>query len=234
MVQSTDEDIAIIKRNLDRLESTLTCADENGLFQNITNAPEYTDIIGNMADAIEELENKNNSPTVRALQAWKKYRLARHQFDQIVNSKRFWWRFKYSFGGPFIIYFIALLAFTFLAWFLFGSSISDFEVLWVPSWAYLWGLIGGILQGLWFLWQHVSDRRLRKAWFPWYLLLPFMGAILGALTYLVFFAGFIAATGEAQIQSKYFVILLSALAGFSTKWAVQTLDKLTTLIQIRK
>lgn len=229
-----DEDIKIIKRNLDRLERALACADENGLFKNITNAPTFEDIIGNMADAIEALEDKNNPKPVRALQAWKKYRLANHQYYQAVSSKSFWWRFKYCFGGPFIMYFLVLLAFAFLSWLFFGSRISDSVILWVPSWAYLWGLVGGILQGLWFLWQHVSDRKLRKAWFSWYLLLPFMGAILGALTYLVFFAGFIAATGESQIQSKYLVILLSALAGFSTKWAVQTLDKVTTLIQIRK
>jgi hypothetical protein len=242
LTQSTDKDIKIIRRNLDRLERALSCADENGLFKTVAKAPNktvakapnFTDIISNMADAYRVLENKEIPAPERALQAWKKYRLANHQYYQAVNSAGSWWRFKYCFGGPFIVYFLVVLAFTFLAWLFFGSSISDSEVLWIPSWAYLWGLIGGILQGLWFLWQHVSDRKLRKAWFPWYLLLPFMGALLGALAYLLFFAGFISATGESEIQSKYFVILLSALAGFSTKWAVQMLDRLTTLIQIRK
>jgi len=234
LAHSVDEDIEIIRGNLDKLEEALVCADENGLFKNITNAPTYADIMGNMAASYKELENKTDPKEERVLQAWQKYRLAHHQFNQTMNSTSFWWRFKYSFGGPFIMYLAALLAFTFLVWFLFGPLLSDFKILWVPSWAYLWGLVGGILQGLWFLWQHVSDRRLRKAWFPWYLLLPFLGAILGALTYLVFFAGFIAATGGVQIQSEYFVMLLSALAGFSTKWAVETLDRVTNLIQIGK
>jgi len=50
--------------------------------------------------------------------------------------------------------------------------------------------------------------------------LPFMGDIIGAIAYLVFFVGFIVSTGADQIASEAFVMLLSALAGFSSKWAV--------------
>jgi hypothetical protein len=234
LAHSVDDDIKIIRENLDKLEKALSCADENGLFKNVTDAPTYENIISNMASTYEELDKEANSKEKRMVQGWQRYRLAHHQFNQVLNSASFWWRFKYLFGGPFIIYLVVLLGLTFSAWILFGPRLSDFKVFWIPSSAYVWGLVGGILQGLWFLWQHVSDRRLRKAWFPWYLLLPFMGALLGALTYLVFFAGFIAATGGVQIQSEYFVMLLSALAGFSTRWAVETLDNVTNLIKIGK
>lgn len=234
MAHSANGDIEIIRTNLDQLEETLVCADENGLFKNTANAQAYTDIMGNMAAAYEELQNQTNPVEKRVLRAWQKYRLAHHQFNQAQNSASFWWRFQYLFGGPFIVYLVALLALTFLAWFLFGPKLSDSKILWIPSWAYLWGLVGSILHGLWSHWQHVSDRRLRKAWFSWYLLLPFLGGILGALMYLVFFAGFIAATGGVQIQSEYFVMLLSALAGFSTEWAVKTLHEVTELIKIGK
>jgi len=47
-----------------------------------------------------------------------------------------------------------------------------------------------------------------------------MGDIIGAIAYLVFFVGFIVSTGADQIASEAFVMLLSALAGFSSKWAV--------------
>jgi len=59
-----------------------------------------------------------------------------------------------------------------------------------------------------------------------------MGAVFGALAYLVYFAGFVVATGETRITSESFVILLSALAGFNSKWAVQILDKLATVIKV--
>lgn len=186
-------------------------------------------MVNGITAALEELDQ--DPP--KTIDAWKKFSLAYHQLNQIINSSSFWWRFKYSFGCPFLLYLATISICIFLAWFFFSPIISDSTILWVPSWAYLWGSMGGILQGFWWLWQHVSDRILRKHWLVWYLLLPLMGAILGALTYLIFFAGFIAATGEAQIKSEFFVMMLCALAGFSSKWAVKMLDKLTTIIQIR-
>ena len=89
MAQSTDEDIKIIKGNLDKLERALACADENGLFKTVTNAPNFTDIIGNMADAIEVLDNEKIPPAERVLQAWKKYRLANHQYYKSYTLQAF-------------------------------------------------------------------------------------------------------------------------------------------------
>lgn len=232
--ETSDKDIKIIKGNLDKLERALVCADENGLFRKEKNGPKFMEIIENMADALKVIENKEIPKKDRVRQAWKSQRFANHQYYQAIHAESFWWRFNYLFGGPFLIYFFTILGFTFFAWFFFDSSSLNREILLVPIWAYLWGLVGGILQGFWFLWQHVNDRRMRKAWIPWYILLPFMGAILGALMYLVFSAGFIAATGESELKSKYIVIVLSALAGFSTRWAVTILDKLTELFQIKK
>lgn len=243
MSSSFDDDVKKLKGNLDKLERSLSSADEDGLFENIknvnhgsaSNVPTHDNILDKMVACYQELERQISAQKDKSvIQAWKTYRQAHNQFDEALNSASFWWRFEYSFGGPFILYFIALLAFAFLAWLFFNPSLSGSKLLWVPAWAFLWGLIGGVLQGLWFLWQHVSDRKVRKAWIPWYFLLPLMGAILGALTYLVFIAGFIAVTGGAQGQSEYFGMLLSGLAGFSTRWAVETLDKLTNLMQVGK
>jgi len=223
----TTEDAKTIKDNLDKLQGVLESADENGLFKN--NSDTYKEIVNGITAALEELDQEKP----RTIEAWKKFTLACHQLNQIINSSSFWWRFKYSFGAPFLLFFVTILICIFLGWIFFSPIILDSKMLWVPSWAYLWGSMGGVLQGFWWLWQHVSDRILRKHWLTWYLLLPLMGAILGALAYLIFFAGFIASTGEAQITSEFFPMLLSALAGFSSRWAVQMLDKLTTMIQIR-
>lgn len=225
MSQTTEQDTKTVKKQLDKLQEALEIANENGLLRNDSDT--YENIIEGIAEALRELA-KNPPNTIEAR---KKFSLAHHQFNRTINSSSFWWRFKYSFGGHIVIYFIVILVSLFSMWLLLSV---DFVIMWVPSWAYLWGCIGGILQGFWWLWQHVSERSLRKHWLIWYLLIPPMGAILGALTYLVFFGGFIAATGDAQIQSESFAMLLSALAGFSTRWAVEILDKLTTIIQIRE
>ena len=93
--------------------------------------------------------------------------------------------------------------------------------------------MGGVLNGFWKVWQHACFREIRKVWYTWYIVLPVMGAILGALTYLILLAGLIAITGESKIQSQFFLMLLCALAGFSAKWAVDLLDKLTKMVQIK-
>ena len=78
-----------------------------------------------------------------------------------------------------------------------------------------------------------------------------MGALLGALAYLIFVSGFIAATGiggfsmvsgnstmvsgnstMVSTSSNYFLILISALAGFSARWSVKLLEKITTMIKV--
>lgn len=228
MAQKEDSDAKAVKNQLDFLQESLEIANESGLLKEDSEA--YEKIIDNIGKALQDLSNKNP----RTIEARKKFSLAFFQFNKAINSTSFWWRFKYAFGGPVLLYLLSVSIAIFLSWILLSPILLDSKMLWVPSWAYLWGAIGGTLQGFWWLWQHIWKRQLRKYWFTWYVILPLLGAILGALTYLVFFAGFIAATGQTQITSEFFVILLCALAGFSTKWAVEILDKLTTLIHVGK
>ena len=237
MVNRLESDATTLKNNIDRLEESLYCADENGLFKD-NKKDDYSQLVHVLVEAFMDLETFNNQDdknkkTEPLSQAWEKYRAVHHQLNQAINSARFSWRFKYLFGGPFIIYLILLLAIAFTGWFSYPDSFNS-QVLGAPVYAYLWGFIGGILQGLWFLWQHLSYRRFRKVWIPWYLTIPFMGAILGALTYFIFLAGFFATTGTAKVESGAFIILLCAIAGFSTRWAVETLDDITKLIKIGK
>lgn len=227
MTQPTDQEAKTLRGQLDKLEEALEIANENGLLK--SDAATYDKIINYVAEALRDLSN--NPPNT--IEARKKFSSAYFEFNRVINSSSFSWRFTYSFGGPVALYLVTILISIFLAWIFFSPILLQSKILWIPTWAYLWGLIGGTLQGFWWLWQHVSERSLRKYWLVWYFLLPLIGAILGALTYLVFLAGFIATTGEAQLKSEFFTMLLSALAGFSSRWAVQILDKLTTIIQIR-
>ena len=221
-------DAKVLNKNLDKLQMVLESADENGLFK--SDSETYKNILSDLIVARDEL--KQNPP--RIIEAWEKFYSAYHKFNQVVNSADFWWRFEYSFGGLPLIYLTTVFASIVLVCVLITPTVLDSRVLLIPGWAYLWGSIGGVLQGFWRLWQHVSDRILRKHWITWYMLLPIIGAILGALTYLIFFAGFITATGETEIKSEFIIMLLCAIAGFSSKWAVQLLDKLTTILQVRQ
>jgi hypothetical protein len=228
LAQQVDKDVKALNSHLDLAQKCLEIANENGLLINDSKA--YEQIIGDITEARRSLSK--SPPDV--IEGGRKSSLAYFQFNRAVNSMGFLWRFKYCLGGPVLLYLFGVSASVFLLWGYFSSVILDYVVLWIPSWAFLWGVVGGTLQGFWFLWQHISRRELRKPWFVWYVILPLMGALLGALTYLIFISGFIVATGETQVTSESFVMLLCALAGFSSKWAVELLDRLTQVIQVAK
>jgi hypothetical protein len=225
--KATDEDISFWKNQFRLLQNALESANEDGLLKDDT--ANYQAIMENILGGVADL----SLPTPNTIEARKKYGLASQKFNQYVNSTTFWWRFKYCYEGPALIYLLSVLVIILAAWLFFSSSLSDSTLLWVPSWAFLWGAIGGIFNGFWWLWQHATLREVRKPWYIWYAVLPIMGAILGALVYLIYIAGFITATGETDLKSNFFAMLLSALAGFSAKWAVDLLNKVTDIIQIK-
>lgn len=228
-MSQTKEDVKDIKEQLNKLQIALEISNENGLFYN--DSEKYNKILQYITDSLTELSK--DAPNV--IESRKNFSLAFFEFNNVMNSKNlFWYRFKYSFGGPIIIYYVIIFLSISIIWNNLSSIILSSKLFYVPIWAFIWGSIGGILQGFWRLWKHVSDKMLRKYWFVWYFLLPLIGAMLGALTYLLFNAGFLAATGEVQMKSEIFPMLLSALAGFSCRWAIQCLEAVTTIIQVRK
>jgi hypothetical protein len=214
------------KDQFNKLQDALESANENGLLKD--NSKAYSEMMNIIADALNDLSA--NPP--KTIEARKKFGLAWQELNQHINSTSFSWRFRYCYGGPALLYLIGSFVAILATYIFFEPNLLTSNLLWVPSWAFLWGAMGGILHGFWWLWQHVSRKEIRKVWYIWYLVLPFMGAVLGALTYLIFLAGFIATTGETQIQVQSFVMLLSGLAGFSARWAVQMLDKITKTIKI--
>jgi hypothetical protein len=227
LAKAAKDDAAYWKNQFRLLQEALESANEDGLLKEDTDAYQAVmdKITGGFADLSQDPPD--------TIEARKKYGSAWHEFNRHVNSAKFWWRFKYCYGGPALLYLLSMFVTILLIWLFFSSSLSDSTFLWVPSWAFVWGAIGGIFNGFWWLWQHASRRELRKVWYVWYAVLPIMGAILGALVYLIFLAGFITATGETQIKLQSFVMLLSALAGFSARWAVETLNNITKIIHIK-
>jgi hypothetical protein len=211
---------------LDKLQIMIDSADENGLFED---SETYNRLIGEIIGALAGLSGEKPQ-TLEARRTWSS---VTSELNRHINSIGFGWRFKYVYGGPVLVYFIAFLSAMLALWFVFWPNLLDYNVFWVPASAFLWGAVGGLLWGLWKLWQHACDREIRKAWYNWYIALPLMGAILGALTYLMLLAGLLAITGSAQVQSQFLPMLISGLAGFSAKWAVEQLENLTKMIKIK-
>ena len=225
MTQISEDTPEHWKEELNSLQCALESSNENGLLKDDPST--YGKIMKNVASALNDLSL--NPPKV--IDAREKFSLACQEFNKHTNSAGFAWRFIYCYGGMAFIYLLGILAAILLLWFSYQPYLLSSNILWVPSWAFLWGATGGILYGLWWLWQHTSRREFRKVWYVWYIILPISGSILGAIAYLVFMAGFIASTGTASVESPFFIMLFSALAGFSNRWTVKLLEKVTKLIE---
>ncbi len=165
------------------------------------------------------------------------YSSARMEFSQAIDGKGFWWRFVEYYGGLALTYLISVFIFNLVIWFGWTNWMLSSSILWVPTWAFIWGSTGGVLQGFWYHWQNINNQAFRRVWYTWYISLPLIGAILGALVYFIFYAGFIAATGQSQFaqdQQLYFVMLLCGLGGYSAVWAINLLNQVSALIKIGK
>lgn len=219
---TTEIDIQDCEEQLNFLRKAIEIANENGLLKNDPN--KYNAILEKVINAHRNLEQ--TPPEI--INARENFSKAYFMFNEAVNSTSKWWRFNYVYGGPIMIYLTAI----FIGWIIFSHKVLVEKILFVPYWAFSWGLFGSILQGYWFVFDRVWKRAFRKCFYVYYIILPPLGAILGAMTYLVFHAGFMAATGEVEIQSDAFPMLLSALAGFSTLGAIEKLNDLVKKILV--
>jgi hypothetical protein len=103
---------------------------------------------------------------------------------------------------------------------LFGSRIWFAGI---PYWSLLLGSLGGSVRAIWWLFQHVSRKDFRRSWWLWFMVSPLVGAGLGILTYLAFYATVIASTTSAQITQPWLAMFLCGFAGFNWNWALNRL-----------
>lgn len=224
-----DDDVYYWKQ-LCLLQDALENVNENGLFKN--NKDDYQKLVEGVTDAFLDLDKK--PPDIN--QARKKFALLWGELNDRIGAAGLLWRLNYCYCLPIFAYFTIIFFALTALWFVAHASFISFTLFWVPNWAFIWGTIGSILYGFWWLWQNVSHKKFRKVWYVWYFSLPIMGCIFGALAYLVYYAGFIAAAGipvgTLRTDTNTLAMLFSALAGFSSRWTVNLLEKMTSLIQL--
>jgi len=101
----------------------------------------------------------------------------------------------------------------------FGKDVVGF-------YAVTWGCIGAVFRGLWYLKDRVDEKLFRNAWNIYYLSVPFLGGILGAIMYFIIIGGIISVTStNVNIQHPIPVIVFATLAGFNWQWAVDVFRK---------
>ncbi|MFC5747023.1 IPT/TIG domain-containing protein [Actinomadura rugatobispora] len=93
------------------------------------------------------------------------------------------------------------------------------------------GAIGGVVHALRSLYWYVGNRALRRSWLMMYLFLPFVGALLGLIVYLVLRGGLTSPTGGSSDVNPYGVTAIAALVGlFSQETAEKLRSVFATLL----
>lgn len=92
------------------------------------------------------------------------------------------------------------------------------------------GALGGLVHAIRSAFWYAGHGMLKWRWFPMYILLPFVGSLLGLIFYLVIRGGFLPG-GSVEQSSHYGFAALSALVGmFSQQAALKLKETFETLL----
>jgi hypothetical protein len=91
------------------------------------------------------------------------------------------------------------------------------------------GALGGALHAMRSLFYFIGNRDLRVSWLPSYIAMPFTGAAVGTLFFLVFVAGFFMPQ-DGDAKTYFLMVGVSALVGMFTPQAVEKLKSISEAI----
>jgi hypothetical protein len=196
----------------------------------------YSHINIDLKNAQDNLDDEKYSDSRVAIAS------ARMSYLKVLFSKPWRWRFVNIYAGPIWIYLISFLGLV-LAFYIYpGYDFISEGLEGVEQAAFYsvtWGCIGGILRGMWYLKDKVSEREYKNSWLIFFVSVPFLGGIFGALAYLILLAGILSLgvggnssqglTG-IEISRPEVIIPIAALAGFNWEWAVKIFRRIGDLI----
>jgi hypothetical protein len=82
------------------------------------------------------------------------------------------------------------------------------------------GSLGGLVHSLRSFYWYYGNRELVRSWWAYYFLLPFVGAVLGTIFYIVIRGGFFAAQATVQQTNPFGFAAIAALVGMFSEAAV--------------
>ena len=207
----------------------LAAAEESGLFANGLNKDEHRDLLKRLAAAAEYLDPQpailpQKTPSPNPVAAATELHEFEKTFYDAQKNRGLWWRLNYSYA---LIPFVYLTAFALLVFLLYHETYAgfvDITGLSVRN-ASVWGLLGGLAQGYYWLYQQVSGGDYKSQWVFWVVSLPFAGAIFGGLAYLLVVGGLVPLVSSSASPNSFGVMIFSGWAGFSWKAFVDLLSK---------
>ena len=197
MTAEDKEKMRLLQEEIDLLDSRVSIASENGMFgTNQKDVPR--DSFYKIQDYLRSARKCLYSGNIT--EADYVTSLALQKYNDALYSTRRRWRFTNVYAGNIWIYLVAFL--TAILAFYFSqmdkSILNDLNVK-IQSdalYAASWGAVGGILRGLWYLKERVSDRKYSNSYRIYFLSVPFLGGLFGAVMYFSLLAGVLIVGGE--------------------------------------
>ncbi|MBI4663008.1 MAG: hypothetical protein HY735_29720 [Verrucomicrobia bacterium] len=88
------------------------------------------------------------------------------------------------------------------------------------------GALGGLLHSVRSFYWYVGNRNLKWSWVPQYVLLPWVGAILGLVIYLILRGGLLAGEATVSDTNPFGFAAFASMAGLFSEQAVEKLRQL--------
>jgi hypothetical protein len=225
-LSAEDTDAKQLKSTIDRVDGWTAISAENGLF--VKNEDDFKKI----QESLRESRNALKSPNVDLAKSNECLVFAVKYYSDALSQVSLKWRLLFQYGLDVWVYLVGILATIFFFYYYNIDGLIS-TTLNIPSLAVdatIWGIVGSILRGIWHLWRNLNDRSYRRSWRMWFLCCPFLGAIFGAIVYLLIVVGLLIVAESEQVdqtEGSLFVMGFCILAGYNWEWAVQRLDKLS-------
>ena len=186
------------------------------------------DLLENIADRIEQARisaHNNGLPQARKLLI-----LAFAQMHQAIGTQGIWWSFRKIHAGFIWLYFVLLLSSivgigVFVDFLSFGE---DAPTAWnMPIAAIAYGMIGGLIRGMYWLYQKIPEIKYRATFIVPYVGGPWLASALGLFSYALLRSGtgLFGEVTSGKLESAAFAAV-AMMAGFSWEWFMKQLKKL--------
>ena len=205
------------------VESPLLAQIENGLalFEAAASACEQAQQkIGEAQREIQKpLEEFNYATAQNAVRA------AQKSLHEAIHAAPWCWRMQ-TLGGFYFLWYSGSIAASLATFFLLGAD-DDIDMLEIPTWALIFGVLGGALRGVWWLRRHTASYTLRRSWAVYMWAPPIAGAALGIIAYLLYQAGGLALSFDPA-DSRALAMVITFVGGYSWEWVNQWWGRLVS------
>ena len=231
-----------LRENIRSVDRWVSVADENGIFQ-VQNKVQREVIFSKLLEARKFLHQYDHKDDHKddiedsLAQCNNELSFAASYYNQAIMSAARSWRFNNIYAVNIWIYLVCFIAFVFLFYYLDIDAfiVNRLGITQAAVDATVWGIVGALFRGLWYLWTNLNNRTYRRTWRIWFLSIPFLGAILGAIVFLIIAGGLVIVSEEdIDIINPIVIMVFAAIAGFNWQWAIEVLERVGNLLQPSK